>query len=111
MTFDSLYLDHAATTPLLPVARDAMLEGFALWANPSSPHRAGRAARAADRNGNRIRCVRREACNAEPARTATAADAYSGRLTFSRALDSASRASCCLAYTFSHARPALLVYP
>jgi len=47
MTFDSLYLDHAATTPLLPAARDAMLEGFALWANPSSPHRAGRAARAA----------------------------------------------------------------
>jgi len=28
-------------------ARDAMLEGFALWANPSSPHKAGRAARAA----------------------------------------------------------------
>jgi cysteine desulfurase len=42
-----LYLDHAATTPLLPVARAAMEEGFALWANPSSPHRAGRAARAA----------------------------------------------------------------
>jgi cysteine desulfurase len=42
-----LYLDHAATTPLLPVARSAMEEGFALWANPSSPHRAGRAARAA----------------------------------------------------------------
>lgn len=42
-----LYLDHAATTPLLPQARAAMEEGFALWANPSSPHRAGRAARAA----------------------------------------------------------------
>lgn len=42
-----LYLDHAATTPLLPAARAAMEEGFALWANPSSPHRAGRAARAA----------------------------------------------------------------
>ncbi|WP_206239397.1 cysteine desulfurase family protein [Novosphingobium terrae] len=42
-----LYLDHAATTPLLPVARAAMDEGFAHWANPSSPHRAGRAARAA----------------------------------------------------------------
>ncbi len=47
MTADSLYLDHAATTPLLPAARDAMLEGFAIWANPSSPHKAGRAARAA----------------------------------------------------------------
>ena len=42
-----IYLDHAATTPLLPAAREAMLEGFALWANPSSPHQAGRAARAA----------------------------------------------------------------
>jgi cysteine desulfurase len=43
----SLYLDHAATTPLLPEAREALLEGVARWANPSSPHRAGRAARAA----------------------------------------------------------------
>ncbi|MFM2300584.1 MAG: hypothetical protein RLZZ84_320 [Pseudomonadota bacterium] len=47
MTADSIYLDHAATTPLLPAARAAMLGGFAIWANPSSPHRAGRAARAA----------------------------------------------------------------
>lgn len=42
-----IYLDHAATTPLLPAAREAMLEGLAIWANPSSPHKAGRAARAA----------------------------------------------------------------
>jgi cysteine desulfurase len=41
------YLDHAATTPLLPAAREAWLEGTALWANPSSPHAGGRAARAA----------------------------------------------------------------
>ncbi|MBB5985353.1 cysteine desulfurase family protein [Sphingobium lignivorans] len=41
-----IYLDHAATTPLLPQARAAMLEGFAAWANPSSPHAAGRRARA-----------------------------------------------------------------
>ena len=47
MTSTTTYLDHAATTPLLPAARDAMAEGFALWANPSSPHRQGRAARAA----------------------------------------------------------------
>jgi len=47
MTLPSLYLDHAATTPLLPAAREAMLEGFAIWANPSSPHAAGRAARSA----------------------------------------------------------------
>ncbi|MET1110423.1 MAG: aminotransferase, partial [Allosphingosinicella sp.] len=42
-----IYLDHAATTPLLPAARAAMAEGLANWANPSSPHGEGRAARAA----------------------------------------------------------------
>jgi cysteine desulfurase len=42
-----VYLDHAATTPLRPEAREAMLRGFELWANPSSPHAEGRAARAA----------------------------------------------------------------
>ena len=52
MTFDPsnpepVYLDHAATTPLRPEAREAITRGFELWANPSSPHRAGRAARAA----------------------------------------------------------------
>jgi len=41
------YLDHAATSPLLPAAREAWLAGAAIWANPSSPHRPGRAARAA----------------------------------------------------------------
>lgn len=43
----SVYLDHAATTPLLPAAREAMLAGLDQWANPSSPHAAGRRARAA----------------------------------------------------------------
>ncbi|WP_156839345.1 cysteine desulfurase family protein [Novosphingobium aquimarinum] len=47
MTAKPLYLDHAATAPLRDAARRAMLEGFECWANPSSPHRAGRAARAA----------------------------------------------------------------
>ncbi len=42
-----IYLDHAATTPLRPSARAAMLEAFDMWANPSSPHGEGRAARAA----------------------------------------------------------------
>src|SRR5690606_2531048 len=42
-----IYLDHAATTPLRPEAREAMLRGFEIWANPSSPHADGRAARAA----------------------------------------------------------------
>lgn len=41
-----LYLDHAATTPMLPEAADAMVRGLAAWSNPSSPHSEGRAARA-----------------------------------------------------------------
>ena len=44
---DRIYLDHAATTPMRPEAIAAMREGFARWANPSSPHAEGRAARAA----------------------------------------------------------------
>lgn len=47
MPAEPLYLDHAATTPLLPAAAEAMREGFAIWANPSSPHAAGRRVRAA----------------------------------------------------------------
>jgi cysteine desulfurase len=43
---DRLYLDHAATTPLLKSAREAVLAGMDRWANPSSPHGEGRAARA-----------------------------------------------------------------
>jgi cysteine desulfurase len=42
-----IYLDHAATTPVIPAAREAMAEAMARWANPSSPHAEGRAARAA----------------------------------------------------------------
>ncbi|WP_200870476.1 aminotransferase class V-fold PLP-dependent enzyme [Sphingomonas sp. RIT328] len=42
-----IYLDHAATTPVIAAAREAMAQGVALWANPSSPHAEGRAARAA----------------------------------------------------------------
>jgi cysteine desulfurase len=45
-TPDRLYLDHAATTPVLPQAREAIALGLAAWANPSSPHAEGRAARA-----------------------------------------------------------------
>lgn len=47
MAAKTIYLDHAATTPLMPAAREAWLEGASLWANPSSPHKAGRAARSA----------------------------------------------------------------
>ncbi|MEO6387570.1 MAG: aminotransferase class V-fold PLP-dependent enzyme [Croceibacterium sp.] len=42
-----IYLDHAATTALRLEAADAMRAGFETWANPSSPHAEGRAARAA----------------------------------------------------------------
>lgn len=43
---ERLYLDHAATTPMLQSARSAMVDGMLKWANPSSPHSEGRAARA-----------------------------------------------------------------
>ncbi|MBB4152859.1 cysteine desulfurase [Sphingomonas jinjuensis] len=46
-TLDRLYLDHAATTPMTDAAKAAVIEGMARWANPSSPHAEGRAARAA----------------------------------------------------------------
>jgi len=42
---DRLYLDHAATTPVLPEARAAVAHALEIWANPSSPHSEGRAAR------------------------------------------------------------------
>lgn len=41
-----LYLDHAAATTVLPAALLAVSRGLAEWANPSSPHGEGRAARA-----------------------------------------------------------------
>lgn len=40
-----VYLDHAATTPILPAVRAAVAEAMTNWANPSSPHADGRAAR------------------------------------------------------------------
>ena len=43
---DRIYLDHAATTPVLPEAREAMAEAMEQWSNPSSPHAEGREARA-----------------------------------------------------------------
>ncbi len=41
-----IFLDHAATTRVLPEAIAAMERGFGAWANPSSPHAEGRQARA-----------------------------------------------------------------
>src|SRR3982750_4629449 len=46
-TLERLYLDHAATTPILPEARAAVARALEAWANPSSPHADGRRARAA----------------------------------------------------------------
>lgn len=41
----SLYLDHNATSPLLPEARAAFVDALdRAWGNPSSPHAAGREA-------------------------------------------------------------------
>jgi cysteine desulfurase len=48
-----IYLDHASTTPILPEAARAMREACDLWANPSSPHAEGRAARAQLEEGRR----------------------------------------------------------
>lgn len=42
-----IYLDHAATTPVLAVARTAVNQTLERWANPSSPHADGRSAKAA----------------------------------------------------------------
>ncbi|MFN3944000.1 MAG: cysteine desulfurase family protein [Allosphingosinicella sp.] len=48
-----IYLDHASTTPILPRAAAAIAEACAQWANPSSPHAEGRAARAAMEDARR----------------------------------------------------------
>jgi cysteine desulfurase len=46
MPAETIYLDHNATSPLLPAAAEAMREAWATaWANPASQHAAGRAAR------------------------------------------------------------------
>jgi cysteine desulfurase len=41
-----IYLDHAATTPVIAPAREALARALGHWANPNSPHGEGRAARA-----------------------------------------------------------------
>jgi cysteine desulfurase len=46
-TPDRLYLDHAAITPVLPQAREAIARALEHPGNPSSPHADGRRARAA----------------------------------------------------------------
>ena len=40
-----IYLDHAATTPVIPAAKRALAEALEAWSNPNSPHGEGRSAR------------------------------------------------------------------
>jgi cysteine desulfurase len=49
-----LYLDHAATTPVLLEAQEAMVHALETWANPSSPHADGRRERASLEDARRI---------------------------------------------------------
>ena len=42
-----IYLDHASTTPILPLAAEAIRAACDGWANPSSAHAEGRAVRSA----------------------------------------------------------------
>jgi cysteine desulfurase len=44
---ERLYLDYAATAPMTEAAREAVADGMTRWANPSSVHAEGRAAKAA----------------------------------------------------------------
>ena len=46
MSVGTTYLDHNASAPLLPEARDAIVAALALTGNPSSVHSQGRALRA-----------------------------------------------------------------
>ena len=48
-----IYLDYAATAPMLDAAKKACAEGFEHWANPSSPHGDGRAAQSMLENARR----------------------------------------------------------
>ncbi len=41
-----IYLDHAATTPVIPAARKAFCDALDAWSNPNSPHDEGRGSRA-----------------------------------------------------------------
>ena len=69
-----IYLDHAATTPVLPEAQAAMAEALERWANPSSPHAEGRAAKAA-LEGARSRIKAALGWNGDLIFTATASEA------------------------------------
>jgi cysteine desulfurase len=105
-SFPRLYLDHAATTPIIPAARNAMFEGIDRWANPSSPHSEGRAARATLENA-RKRIATALGWNGEVILTSGASEALSialqrsqcdGQLISSVEHDAVTRASNCMEY-------------
>ena len=88
---DRLYLDHAATTPILPSVAASMTDAMALWANPSSPHAEGRAARAALETARR-KIAAAYGWNGETLLTSGASEALQialGRTTMPRRLISA----------------------
>lgn len=63
MANSRVYLDHNASAPLLPAAREAMIAALDLTANPSSVHHEGREAR------RLVEAARRDVaalCNAKP---------------------------------------------
>ncbi len=101
-----LYLDHAATTPIIPAARAAILDGLERWANPSSPHSEGRAARAALENA-RSRIAEALGWHGEVILTSGASEALSlalwrsqcdGQVISAVEHDAVTRASICLDY-------------
>ncbi len=105
-SFPRLYLDHAATTPIIQAARNAMFEGIDRWANPSSPHSEGRAAKAALENA-RKRISAALGWNGEIILTSGASEAlsiallraqYDGQLVSAVEHDAVTRASICADY-------------
>jgi cysteine desulfurase len=101
-----LYLDHAATTPIIAAARAAVLEGMERWANPSSPHSEGRAARAALENA-RARIAAALGWDGEVILTSGASEALSlalwrsqcdGQVISAVEHDAVTRASICTDY-------------
>ncbi len=101
-----LYLDHAASTPIIPAARAAMMDGMERWANPSSPHSEGRAARAALENA-RARIKMALAWDGEVILTSGASEALSlalgrglcdGQVISAVEHDAVTRASTCTDY-------------
>ena len=93
-----IYLDHAATTPIIPAAREAMAEAMARWANPSSPHSEGRAARAALEEA-RARIAAALGCNGEVIFTSGTSEAIAIGLRGAEAVASAVEHDAVLAVT------------